>query len=371
MTTLVGECGSCKLFAEDSEENPDCESLEVRKGDKVFKFDKPFTKTTETITCVPFEYADRSHEKWIRENVRYRANDIVIVTHPKCGTTLMEQIVLLLLNGGDDEKLNPLIKNTRHVSETGVGKIWAESCVTPNDYARDYGPGRHEHVEFRSLPLDQYEAYPSPRLLKSHAMRKDILDRADDGSPKAAKYIIVTRNMFDACVSSYYHAWNPSEQGWEFDAWALLWFHMGPEPNVGTYFDWHKGWFELKDQLPPKEGGTPETPEILWTHYEDIVSAPRDYVEKVAKFIGVEDSPELIDKVVEGSSFRKMKEMAKKKAEQQGHGGDQVGHLRSGKSGGWRSKFTPELEQLFREKYKETLSPLGLKYNIGDGEILD
>jgi hypothetical protein len=38
---------------------------------------------------------------------------LTVTTFPKCGTTWMEQIVLLLLNGGDVEALDPLSKNSR------------------------------------------------------------------------------------------------------------------------------------------------------------------------------------------------------------------------------------------------------------------
>jgi hypothetical protein len=35
--------------------------------------------------------------------------------------------------------------------------------------------------------------------------------------PKGLKVIIVSRNPLDACVSSFYHAWNPAKSGWPFD----------------------------------------------------------------------------------------------------------------------------------------------------------
>ena len=52
-----------------------------------------------------------------------------VSTFSKCGTTLTEQIVLLLLNGGKTEELNPLHKNTRDHISGKAGKIWTEMAV--------------------------------------------------------------------------------------------------------------------------------------------------------------------------------------------------------------------------------------------------
>tara|TARA_B110000090_G_C13040916_1_gene315635 strand:- start:35 stop:436 length:402 start_codon:yes stop_codon:yes gene_type:complete len=59
---------------------------------------------------------------FLEEHVRYRPSDIVIATFPKCGTTLTEQVVLLLLNGGDAAALDPLSKNSANLTG-GLGKV--------------------------------------------------------------------------------------------------------------------------------------------------------------------------------------------------------------------------------------------------------
>ena len=73
-----------------------------------------------------------SESKWMTLNseIRYRDHDILIVSYPKSGTTLLEQCVLLLPNGGDKARLNPAKKNVYSPSapEAG-GKIWQEACL--------------------------------------------------------------------------------------------------------------------------------------------------------------------------------------------------------------------------------------------------
>jgi hypothetical protein len=71
-------------------------------------------------------------ERWqlLNSRVQYRASDILVVSYPKSGTTLIEQCVLLILNGGKKRELCPANKNVYSptASEKG-GKIWLEACI--------------------------------------------------------------------------------------------------------------------------------------------------------------------------------------------------------------------------------------------------
>lgn len=71
-------------------------------------------------------------ERWqlLNSSVKYRASDILVVSYPKSGTTLIEQCVLLILNSGKKCELCPANKNVYSptASERG-GKIWLEACI--------------------------------------------------------------------------------------------------------------------------------------------------------------------------------------------------------------------------------------------------
>ena len=182
-------------------------------------------------TCAPrtsLAAGISAHEAWLVESVRYRPSDIIIATFPKCGTTFVEQIVLLLLGGGVAEALDPLTKNSTAVRNGGgVGKVWPEACLMPDEEPDEellpYPPGRPQRPEMRRVPLSAFEALPSPRVIKTHAPVSHLLSRQPDGTPAPARYIVVSRNPLDACVSCYYHAWHPQSRGWPFDAHALAW----------------------------------------------------------------------------------------------------------------------------------------------------
>ncbi len=157
------------------------------------------------------------HPPFIRQEVveaqqsqlEFRDSDLFVVTFSKCGTTLMEQIVLLLLNNGKSEDLNPLHKNTLDRSSGKMGKVWTEMAVIDglkgletdivDDAKACMGEGKAR------MSVQDFDELPSPRVLKSHAPTNLFLDKE-----KKAKVIYVTRNPFDACVSCYYHV------SWDF-----------------------------------------------------------------------------------------------------------------------------------------------------------
>lgn len=176
------------------------------------------------------KWCPQARWQYLQQNIHIRDNDILIVTYPKCGTTWIEQCVLLLQHRGDISKMDPSSKNTYMPTRAeSFGKIWPEACVEQNPSAYlQSGP------EFISLSINDFDQAPSPRIIKSHAPPHLLLtgrrsppdlprhDAGDGGSgdsscssgeqlwlPEGAKVIVVTRNPLDACVSSYYHAWNP------------------------------------------------------------------------------------------------------------------------------------------------------------------
>ena len=144
--------------------------------------------------------------------------DIHVVTFPKCGTTFTEQIVLLLLNGGDASSLDPKHQNgySKDAPERG-GKVWIESSVRV--HAKDFEldpPNRRA----RKLTLEEFNAIASPRVIKTHAPRDLFLATLPCSPPSLSdssrcrpeplapgiKVVYTSRQAKDAVVSAYYHA---------------------------------------------------------------------------------------------------------------------------------------------------------------------
>ncbi len=128
--------------------------------------------------------AEREYRTWIFDSRRWdhyrpRADDIVIATYPKCGTTWMQRIIGLLVFQTPEPK--PVMQIS----------AWID---------RRFG----EPIEAVAAQIEEQE---HRRFLKSH-LPLDGLPLYDD-----VKYIHVARDGRDACVSYHNHVLGFTEQG--------------------------------------------------------------------------------------------------------------------------------------------------------------
>lgn len=294
-----------------------------------------------SLTEERFDYIDK--------HVKYRKGDIIITSYPKCGTTWAEQVVLLLLNGGHKERLNPSHKNVYRLDLKAPGKLWPEAVINQDPKEQECSG-----LEFAPMTIEEFDEAPDRRVIKSHARYEQLIGCEGQGlakTPDGVKVLIVSRNPLDACVSSFYHAFNPSKRGWAFDAWAAVF--LSGKIMFGSYFEWVRGWWEGLQAHPDKG---------LWLQYEHMQEDARREIVRIAEYLEIPATDEEIDRVLLYSSFDSMKEQAKEK------GGDFNEHLRKGKSGDWRNHFSPELVEQFRARYNAEMAGTGLVYPVGEGE---
>eukprot|EP00656_Telonema_subtile_P031090 TRINITY_DN34071_c0_g1_i1.p1 TRINITY_DN34071_c0_g1~~TRINITY_DN34071_c0_g1_i1.p1 ORF type:complete len:375 (-),score=86.20 TRINITY_DN34071_c0_g1_i1:278-1402(-) len=305
---------------------------------------------------------------WLFSHVHYRPGDVVLATFPKCGPTLAEQVVLLLLNGGRPELLDPLSKNAANYrGGDAPGKVWADACIRPDEEVRAHTGGGAE--EFVPRSVDWFDGLPSPRVIKTHqpAIPGCLLggdDASHDGSNpfvllEGVKYVVVTRNPFDCCVSFLHHAGYPVRDAWPFEAWVEAFVTAEQHSNIGSWFSWHRAWLAQAEH----------SEHVLWVHYEALLSSPAEEVARIAAFIGVPADPALVQRVVEGSAFDAMKAAAVQAEHKQR--ANTAAHLRSGKRGTWREKFSEAAEARMREAFREHFSGTEVQFDLGQGEVLD
>lgn len=286
----------------------------------------------------------------LRETVRLRDGDVVVATYPKCGTTWMEQMVLLLLHGSQvANKLRPERQNTYSL-KTKLGKLWLEPMLASR----------------RPRPLTDFERVASPRLIKTHAPFEMLVGVGAVVSIEAleksnAKIIYVSRNPKDAAVSHYYQRAPVGHTGrrMPMDAWLALYF-SGVVAN-GLVFDHVASWRAASLKSPSS---------VLFVSYEELAYHPLQSLRKVASHLGLSDmkSDQELLAVLNASSFEAMRDKSKQGLTSSRResrfsippgaplDGSAAGvmtsnRFREGKVGGWRRYFNRRLSSQFDTIY--------------------
>ena len=259
--------------------------------------------------------------EWIKgmKDMKWRPDDIWIVTYPKCGTTWTQQIVRLIINRGKDNKINL----TNAVP-------WVEGFTSIPDVGFKY------HVDIDKMA--------SPQAFKSY-FSYDILPC---GSPcdMPGKYIYVVRNPRDVAVSYFYHdravpvyplyEWND-----QFEKF------LKGDVDFGDYFDHVLSWWAHKDD-----------DNVLILKYEDMKKDLPSAVAIIANFIGQDISKELVEETAHRTTFENMKEdnSANHEWMKKLRRPNEADFMRKGVIGDWKNYFTPEqiarLDAVYEKKLK-------------------
>lgn len=205
------------------------------------------------------------HEDLIRSTLAYkpRPDDIFIVTYPKCGTTWTQYLILSILTDG-------------HPPKNVVDFMLASPFM-------------------EMMGAEAADRMPRPGLLKTHLPFK-----FQPYSPQA-KYIYVTRNPYDVCVSFYYHlkGMTPKTVDVTFSKYCKLF--IGGKISFGDYFDHLLSWYAHRND-----------PNVLFFTYEQLKKDTNFWTLKIADFMGdqygkrLREDAVLLGKVIDASSLKNM-----------------------------------------------------------------
>ena len=163
-------------------------------------------------------------------NMKPRPDDIWLVTYPKCGTTMSQELLWQMSRGCDvtsEESKTNLFRRSPFLEVGGLKGILPDDPNAPRRSSQI-----HDHIEYA-------ETLTGPRILKCHLpvsmLPPNVLE--------VAKVIVVARNVKDACVSFYHHEKLLKHHGWSeeasFDDYAK--FYMEGRPSAGGDY-----WAHLK-----------------------------------------------------------------------------------------------------------------------------
>ncbi|MEI7932003.1 MAG: sulfotransferase domain-containing protein, partial [Alphaproteobacteria bacterium] len=188
---------------------------------------------------------------------RPRSTDVIITPFSKCGTTWLQQTFHTLRTRGDMD-----------FEDISVVVPWIETAVALGIDIE--GPQRG-----------------SPRGFKSHL--------AFDRLPKGARYVVSFREPKDALVSMYKFM-----EGWLAEPGAI------PIKDLAMFWQFNPGqkndyWRHLLSWW-----GQRDNPDVLVLSYEYMTAQPRETIERLAAFSGIDLDDELLALTLKHSSIEFM-----------------------------------------------------------------
>ena len=275
-------------------------------------------------------------------NYKPRADDVVIATYPKCGTTWMQRLIAMLVFGS---------AAPRPLAEVSP---WID---------RRFGPGADE-------VLAQLEGQTHRRVIKSH-LPLDALPFYD-----AVKYVHVARDGRDACLSFHNHSrtFTPAALA-DMDAIGLADDRIGrtypraPEDFRPFFRDWiaEAPWAATQCALSPLSffdfeqtyWSERQRPNILLVHYNDLQNDLEGELRRIAAFLDIPAAENLWPQFVAAGSFAAMRrdgDDLMPEAQRAWTGGAKT-FLNKGTNGRWRDLLTPDDVARYETKAARELPP--------------
>ncbi|XP_071954183.1 uncharacterized protein [Antedon mediterranea] len=265
-----------------------------------------------------------------------RPDDIFLVTYAKCGTHWSNEIINLILTGGDPDKID------RSCQEAALEMSYIKDKTDIKSLAPFY---------------KKLEAIEGQRVILTHLQESLLPPQVFTKKPKV---IYVTRNPKD-CGVSLYHANNKigvSALDATWNTFADEWIKQEDLLMGGFFTHALEYWKHRHDS------------NFLYMKYEDMKKDPKGSVTKFANHLERTLTDEELDKVVHYSDVKNMKKTyddVEKKVKDGVFLTKAVGKspfIRKGQIGDWKNHFTVAQNEQFDAKIRENLHGTGLAFDF-------
>ena len=186
-----------------------------------------------------------------------------------------------------------------------------------------------------------------PRILKSH----------ESFDPRYPRVIYIVRDPRDVAVSFYFYNLKVRviPDGYSMDEFVTNFMAANVVPyadRVGCWQDHVLSWMRLR---MGKAG-------FAFVRYEDLLADPAKELTHLAPILGIEATPQRVERAVQLSSARHMQSLERKQAKRWIATKDtrqDIPFVREAKAGGWRDRLSPAAVRAIEQGWGPTMKELG------------
>lgn len=273
------------------------------------------------------------------DNFAVRADDIVISTYPKCGTTWTQRIVGMLVFGSAApfpvQEISP----------------WPDFRIPPPGAMAELGESQtHRRFLKSHLPFDALPHYAGVKYIHVARDGRDAAmsffnHKSSYAPPALERLSQISRN--DPKFGETDYPWVPSDPAQHFHDWLDGWEDDLGDVGAG-YFHLERSFWEARHD-----------PSVLLVHFNDLKADRGGEMRRIADFLGTHITDEDWPAIIEAAGFEAMKDRAATllpHAEDIWKGGGNT-FLHMGTNGRWRDVYRAEDLEAYDRKVAAQFSP--------------
>jgi hypothetical protein len=253
-----------------------------------------------------------------------RSDDTFVVSYPRSGNTWTRFLIANLLHPQEQATF------------VNIGRLLPDVEVQSSRYMR---------------------GVPSPRVIKSHTYF----------DPRYPRVIYIVRDPRDVALSEYdlLRKYRRLEDGYPLERFI-------GDFVAGTGALASAGWGTWGENVASWVFARGARPGFLLLRYEGLKASPEQELARVARFLGIDASPEQLRTALDRSSAGNMREMEKTQDKQWGspqykNKRSDIPFVRTAMAGGWKSKLRPELVTVIESAWPHIMTLMG--YELSTREV--